>query len=147
MASVSRSDVMRAVRSRGTKPEQRVAELLRRLGVRFRRNVASLPGSPDFVVGVPATGATTPTAIFVHGCWWHGHDCARGARVPRANREYWVAKVARNRRRDRHVTRRLRALGYSVWIIWECRLKSGRLPGRIGGRLARIGPGRRGSLP
>ena len=62
-------------------------------------------------------------AIFVHGCFWHGHGCARGARVPKANREYWIAKVARNRARDARAEAALDALGWRVEVVWECELK------------------------
>lgn len=127
MTTPQRSRTMAAVKSRDTGPELRVASLLEDLGVAFRRDVADLPGRPDFVID----SALTPFVIFVHGCWWHGHDCPRGARVPKTSREYWLAKVGRNRRRDRRVTRELRAAGYSVWIVWECRLKRGGLPGRL----------------
>ncbi len=115
---------MRAVKSRDTGPELRLASLLRGAGIRYRRDVASLPGRPDFVV------RSARTVVFVHGCFWHGHDCPRGARAPKQNAEYWQAKIARNRRRDRRVSRQLRKLGYSVWTVWECRLKLG-LPKRL----------------
>lgn len=131
--SAARSRTMRAVKSRDTGPELRVAALLDELGVRYRRDAADLPGRPDFVID-PADGQ--PLALFVHGCWWHGHGCKRGARVPKSNRDYWLAKVARNRRRDRRVVRELRSAGYSVWIVWECRLKEQGLPGRLASRLA-----------
>ncbi len=144
--SAERSRTMRAVKSRDTKPELLVAALLDELGVAYRREVATLPGKPDFVI--PGRGRVTtgrgrvvekrgrqPLALFVHGCWWHAHDCPRGARTPKTNRAYWTAKITRNRRRDRRVTRELRELGYSVWTIWECRLKSRRLPSRLSTRL------------
>ncbi|QDU88609.1 Very short patch repair protein [Pirellulimonas nuda] len=120
---------MRAVKSRDTGPELRVAELLRSAGVRYRRDVARLPGRPDFVI------ASAKTVVFVHGCFWHGHHCPRGARVPKQNRKYWQEKVARNRRRDRRVARQLRAEGYSVWTVWECRLKHEGLSKRLLTRL------------
>jgi DNA mismatch endonuclease (patch repair protein) len=120
---------MRAVKGRDTGPELAVAAILKRLKLRARRNVASLPGSPDFVVARPRT------AIFVHGCFWHGHDCARGARVPKTNAAYWTAKIARNKARDRRTARALRALGYRVLTAWECRLKR---PSRVEKRLARL---------
>lgn len=116
---------MRAVKGRATTPERQAAALLRSVGAPFRKNVTKLPGSPDLVV----RGAKI--AIFVHGCWWHGHTCPRGARVPQHNRPYWVAKIARNRRRDRRAARQLRARGYSVWTLWECRLRQGVLPTRL----------------
>jgi len=130
--SAERSRTMRAVKSRDTKPELLVASLLEELGVVYRREVAELPGKPDFVV---EKRGRQPLAVFVHGCWWHAHDCPRGARTPKANLDYWTAKITRNRRRDRRVTGELRALGYSVWTIWECRLKSRHLPPRLVTRL------------
>lgn len=132
---LSRSEVMARVRSRDTRPELRVKALLSEAGVVFARDVADLSGRPDFVV-TPTKRRQPPLAVFVHGCWWHGHSCPRGARVPKTNRPYWLAKVARNRRRDRRVARELRALGYSVWVVWECRLREGSLPARLAGRLA-----------
>ncbi|QDV74873.1 DNA mismatch endonuclease Vsr [Botrimarina mediterranea] len=137
--SAERSRTMRAVKSRDTKPELLVAALLDELGVAYRREVAALPGKPDFVITgrgrVVEKRGRQPLALFVHGCWWHAHDCPRGARTPKTNRAYWTAKITRNRRRDRRVTRELRELGYSVWTIWECRLKSRRLPPRLTARL------------
>ena len=124
---------MRAVKSRDTGPELRVARLLRSAGVRYRRDVARLPGRPDFLL------VEADIALFVHGCFWHGHHCPRGARTPKNNRDYWLAKIARNRRRDRRVARQLRAEGYAVWTLWECGLKSGGLPGRLLGEVRRRG--------
>lgn len=115
---------MAAVKSRDTAPELAVARALRAAGVRYRRDVARLPGRPDFLL------VDADIALFVHGCFWHGHQCRRGARVPKNNREYWLAKVASNRRRDRRVSRELRDQGYAVWTLWECRLKRG-LPKRL----------------
>lgn len=115
---------MRAVKSRDTGPELLVAKLLRTAGIRYRRDVARLAGRPDFLL------TEARIALFVHGCFWHGHTCARGARVPKNNRDYWLAKIARNRRRDRRVARELRAAGYGVWTLWECQLKQG-LPTRL----------------
>lgn len=131
---------MAAVKSRDTKPELLVAALLDALGVAYRRDVAGLPGRPDFVV---TKRGRQPLAIFVHGCWWHAHGCPRGARTPQANADYWTAKISRNRRRDRRVTGELRALGYSVWTVWECRLKSRRLPPRLVTRLKEFLPRQR----
>lgn len=108
---------MRAVRSSNTGPERSVAALLKRLNLRARRNCAALPGSPDFVVN------KVKLAIFVHGCFWHGHTCYRGARAPKTNVAYWTAKIARNKTRDARARRALNAMGYRVMVIWECRLK------------------------
>jgi DNA mismatch endonuclease, patch repair protein len=112
-----RSAVMRRVKGRDTAPELRVRRLLWSLGVRYRLGRADLPGKPDIVL------PGRRLAIFVHGCFWHGHDCARGARIPKANRDYWVGKVSRNRTRDAAVRGALDAAGWRVETVWECELK------------------------
>jgi DNA mismatch endonuclease (patch repair protein) len=112
-----RSAVMRAVKGRGTSPELAVRRLVWSLGGRYRLNRADLPGKPDIVL------PGRRLAIFVHGCFWHGHDCARGARVPKANRDYWTAKVARNRARDLAARGALANAGWRVETVWECELK------------------------
>jgi len=116
-SSEKRSAVMRRVKGRDTTPEMTVRRALTKLGARYRLHRKDLPGNPDIVM------PGRRLAIFVHGCFWHGHDCARGARVPKANREYWVAKVGRNVARDARSTEALRALGWRVETIWECDLK------------------------
>ena len=121
-----RSAVMRAVKGKGTTPEMKVRRALTALGVRYRLHRKDLPGKPDIVL------PGRRLAIFVHGCFWHGHDCARGARVPKANRDYWVAKVARNRARDTASREALLALGWRVETIWECELRdAGALTARL----------------
>ena len=113
----TRSAVMRRVKGRDTTPELKVRRALTGLGARYRLHRADLPGKPD--IAMPGRRL----AIFVHGCFWHGHDCARGARVPKANRDYWVGKVERNRARDETSRAALAALGWRVETIWECDLK------------------------
>ena len=113
-----RSSVMRRVKASGTDPELAVRRLIWRLGGRYRLNREDLPGRPDIVL------AGRRLAIFVHGCFWHGHDCARGARIPKSNRDYWVAKVARNRTRDLAAREALAAAGWRVETVWECELKA-----------------------
>lgn len=115
--SAERSAIMRAVRSRDTAPELRVRRLAHGLGFRFRLGGRGLPGSPDLVF--PRLSA----CVFVHGCFWHGHHCARGARVPATNRAYWTAKIARNRARDAASLKALRALGWRTLSVWECETK------------------------
>lgn len=115
--AAKRSDVMRRVQAKGTTPELKVRRLLTRLGARYRLHRKDLPGSPDIVL------PGRRLAIFVHGCFWHGHDCARGARVPKANRDYWVAKVERNRARDARARAALTEAGWRVETIWECEMK------------------------
>jgi DNA mismatch endonuclease (patch repair protein) len=112
-----RSAVMRRVKGRDTAPELKVRKLLWRLGARYRLHREDLPGKPDIVL------AGRKLAIFVHGCFWHGHDCARGARVPKANHDYWLGKIARNRARDIEARARLEAMGWRVLVVWECGLK------------------------
>ncbi len=112
-----RSAVMRRVKSTDTSPEMTVRRLLTRMGVGYRLHRKDLPGKPDIVM------AGRKLAIFVHGCFWHGHDCARGARVPKANRPYWEAKVGRNRARDIEHRAALEAMGWRVVVLWECGLK------------------------
>jgi DNA mismatch endonuclease (patch repair protein) len=112
-----RSAVMRRVKGRDTTPELTVRRLLTALGVRYRLHRKDLPGKPDIVM------AGRRLAIFVHGCFWHGHDCARGARVPKANRDYWLGKVGRNRQRDGVSRAALEAAGWRVETIWECEMQ------------------------
>jgi DNA mismatch endonuclease (patch repair protein) len=112
-----RSAVMRRVKGKDTAPELRVRRLLTRMGLRYRLHRADLPGKPDIVM------PGRRLAIFVHGCFWHGHDCARGARIPKANRPYWEAKIGRNRSRDAVHRAALEAQGWRVLTLWECELK------------------------
>ena len=108
---------MRAVRGRDTRPEIAVRRLLHRLGYRFRLHRADLPGRPDLAFPV------RHKAVFVHGCFWHGHDCRRGARAPKQNADYWSAKIARNIARDAAAQAALAALGWDALVVWECRLR------------------------
>jgi DNA mismatch endonuclease (patch repair protein) len=112
-----RSAVMRRVKGRDTGPEKTVRRLLTALGARYRLHRKDLPGKPDIVM------PGRRLALFVHGCFWHGHDCARGARVPKQNRDYWLGKVGRNRERDEASTAALVAAGWRVEVVWECELK------------------------
>ena len=112
-----RSAVMRRVKGKDTSPELKVRKALTALGARYRLHRKDLPGKPDVVL------PGRRLAIFVHGCFWHGHDCARGARVPKQNRDYWLGKVGRNLTRDAASCEALAALGWRVETIWECELK------------------------
>ena len=111
-----RSAIMRAVKSRGTAPERAVRAAVCALGYgrRYRLNGAHLPGKPDLIFG------TLNKAVFVHGCFWHGHDCKRGAREPKDNAAYWRAKIDRNRARDASSLKALRHAGWSALVVWEC---------------------------
>lgn len=108
---------MRAVKSTDTSPELAVRKLVHAIRPGYRLHRKDIPGKPD----IAFVGAKH--AIFVHGCFWHGHDCARGARVPKQNRDYWLAKIARNVERDRANLAKLEASGWRSLVIWECALK------------------------
>ena len=113
-----RSAVMRRVKGRDTSPEIAVRKILRAAGIGYRLGGRGLPGKPDIVM------QGRRTVVFVHGCFWHGHDCARGARKPKANADYWTAKLARNVARDRQVVAKLTNDGWRVITVWECDLKA-----------------------
>jgi len=115
--SPERSATMRAVKSRDTGPELAVRKILRSLAPGYRLNRADLPGKPDIVY------AGRRLAIFVHGCFWHGHGCPRGARMPKDNADYWRGKIARNRARDAATLAALAAMGWRALTIYECALK------------------------
>ncbi len=112
-----RSEVMASVKRSRTGPEEKVAKILRKLKIKHRRNVKSLPGSPDFVV------KSAETVIFVHGCFWHGHSNCKLARRPKTNRKFWEQKVVDNKRRDHRKERLLREQGWHVMTVWQCRLR------------------------
>lgn len=114
--AAKRSAVMRAVKSSDTAPERAVRAAARAAGYarRYRLGGGGLPGKPDLVFGAMRK------AVFVHGCFWHGHHCKRGARKPKDNAAYWEGKIARNRTRDAAVRKALRAEGWSVLTVWEC---------------------------
>jgi DNA mismatch endonuclease (patch repair protein) len=112
-----RSAVMRLVPSKGSSAELKVRKALTALGVRYRLHRKDLPGSPDIVM------PGRKLALFVHGCFWHGHDCRRGARPPKTNADYWSAKIGRNRARDARVQAELHASGWRPDVLWECQLK------------------------
>ena len=108
-------------RAKNTGPEMLLRHLLWRFGFRYRLNAKDLPGSPDMVL------PKYRTAIFVHGCFWHGHKDCKYYTIPKTNTDFWVAKVERNKERDQEVWRKLEAKGWYVIIVWECQLKKGML--------------------
>jgi len=108
---------MRAVKGRDTIPELLVRSAAHRMGYRFRLHRRDLPGSPDLVF------PGLRKVVFVHGCFWHGHSCPRGARIPKSNRDYWIEKVRRNKLRDKGAKAKLKADGWDVLVLWECRIK------------------------
>ena len=111
-----RSRLMARIGSRNTLPELRVRSLLHRLGYRFRLHRRDLPGTPDIVL--PRFGK----AIFVHGCFWHGHVCKVG-KMPKSRKDYWGPKLIANRERDARKRRQLTAHGWRSLVVWECETK------------------------
>jgi DNA mismatch endonuclease, patch repair protein len=114
-----RSWLMSRVKGRDTKPELIVRRTLHRFGYRFRLHASGLPGTPDLVF------PSRRKAIFVHGCYWHGHTCKYGRAQSKTNRAFWGAKLHSNRLRDSRAARLLRAQGWQVLVIWECAIKRG----------------------
>lgn len=119
LSRVARSHAMRQVHSRNTSPEIAVRKMLRGLGLAgYRVHRRDLPGNPDIAwIG-------KRRALFVHGCFWHGHRCKRGGRLPATNQAYWSAKILRNRTRDALARASLRKAGWDVVVIWECELRN-----------------------
>ena len=120
-----RHKAMAAIHSASTKPELKLRLVLWHLGFRYRVNCKRLPGSPDIVL------PKYRTAIFIHGCFWHGHKGCKYYTVPKTNTDFWIAKVARNQERDQEVWRQLEAKGWEVIIVWECELKKTRFEDTI----------------
>lgn len=117
VTSPARSSLMKKVRQKRTSLEDRVALLLRQAGARYRRNSLKLPGSPDF------SNQSRGWAVQVHGCFWHGHENCRLAKVPAANHEMWIDKLRSNRNRDRRKLRELKAKNLRVLTVWQCQLQ------------------------
>jgi DNA mismatch endonuclease, patch repair protein len=113
----ARSRTMRAVKSKNTSPELLVRRLVSAQGYRYRLHCNNLPGCPDLVF------SGRRKVVFIHGCWWHGHNCVRGARIPKTNVDYWIKKVCRNRARDIASQKQLLADGWRVITVWECELR------------------------
>lgn len=109
---------MATIRGKDTRPEMVVRRLAHGLGYRYRIHRKGLPGSPDLAF------PSRHKVIFVHGCFWHRHDCAWGRKAPRVRLGYWLPKLARNQVRDRANREELELLGWSVLVLWECELNS-----------------------
>jgi DNA mismatch endonuclease, patch repair protein len=120
---------MSRVRQRGTDSELAVASILRRIGVPYRLNVSSLPGSPDFA------NRKRKLAAFVNGCFWHHHRACKRATIPKTNEHFWRQKFSANRARDARSIRALRRDGFRVILIWECETES---EGQLTERLQRL---------
>ena len=113
-----RTRIMSAVPQRDSAPEMVVRRLIHAMGYRYRLNVRALPGSPDIVL------PRLHKAVFVHGCFWHGHSCRRGRR-PSSNVDFWQQKIERNMERDQRAVADLEAAGWTVKTIWQCSLDEG----------------------
>jgi DNA mismatch endonuclease (patch repair protein) len=111
-----RSENMRRIRSKGMKPELIVRTLVHRMGYRYRLHSEDLPGKPDLVF------RTLKRVIEVRGCFWHQHRGCIAAHTPKSRLNYWLPKLARNKQRDITNSRRLRALGWRVLVVWECEI-------------------------
>jgi DNA mismatch endonuclease (patch repair protein) len=127
-----RSELMSRIRGGNTRPELVVRSMLHRMGYRFTVNGPlnrNLPGRPDLVL------PRYRTVVFVHGCFWHGHEDCRDFRLPATRREWWTAKIEGNRARDARVEAALRAMGWHVITIWACALKTAKSRAWLEGRL------------
>ena len=109
---------MATVKNRNTKPEIQVRKALFSRGFRYRINDKSFPGSPDIVL------PKYHTAIFVHGCYWHGHTNCKKAINPSTNKKFWNAKIEKNRLRDQKAQQVLLQMGWKVIVLWECELRN-----------------------
>lgn len=114
--SATRSRMMSGIRARNTKPEILIRSLLHRQGFRFRLHARELPGKPDIVL------SRFHAVIFVHGCFWHGHDCPF-FKWPSTRPEFWRDKIGRNQENDRRAMAALRTSGWRIGVVWECALR------------------------
>lgn len=117
VSEAARSYIMSKIRSRDTKPEMLVRRFLFFKGYRYRLHSKKLPGSPDIVL------SKYRTVIFVHGCFWHGHEDCRYFVIPKTRTEWWQKKISTNIARDHSNYIKLLEEGWKVIIIWECELK------------------------
>jgi DNA mismatch endonuclease (patch repair protein) len=113
-----RRKTMQAVKGKDTKPELAVRRALYALGYRYRLHRKDLPGKPDIVF------PGRKKIVFVHGCFWHGHSCKRGNRMPKTNQDYWKPKLERNKTRDKDHLKKLRQQGWEVLTVWECEVSA-----------------------
>lgn len=125
ISTTIRSQIMSQIKGKNTKPEMRVRRLVHSLGYRYRLHRRDLPGNPDLVF------PRRQKVIFVHGCFWHQHDCPRGTR-PTSNQEFWNSKLDKNIQRDMDNISMLTTLGWAVLVVWQCETKNlEQLGGRI----------------
>ncbi len=120
LTTAQRKKNMTRIRSTNTKPEEIVGKYLFSRGLRYRKNVRSLPGSPDLVF------PKYKTVVFVNGCFWHQHEGCKYSVMPKSNLAYWGGKLERNVQRDILVREQLEKLGWRILTVWECELKKGK---------------------
>jgi len=113
-----RSDIMSKISGKETKPEILVRKYLFSKGFRYRKNAKDLPGKPDIVL------PKYKTIIFIHGCFWHGHEGCKKSALPTTNIEFWKGKIAKNIERDKLNISNLHNKGWKVIIVWQCELKN-----------------------
>lgn len=117
VSKATRSSMMSAVKGKDTKPERMVRSAVHRAGFRYALHKKDLPGRPDLAL------TKYRIAVFVHGCFWHGHDCPRGRR-PTSNTQFWDKKLSDNISRDQRHRKELSSQGWRVITIWECQIES-----------------------
>lgn len=110
-----RSAIMALIRGKHTKPEVALKKLLRADGIRYRSHYSGLPGTPDIILPI------SKVAVFINGCFWHGHKGCRRSKLPTTNIDFWTVKIAKNVKRDLAAARKLRAMGWQVRVYWTCR--------------------------
>lgn len=127
-----RSERMSRIKSSHTRPEVTLRKVLHGLGLRYRLNGANLPGKPDLIF------PRFKTVVFVHGCFWHRHSNCNIATTPKSNTDFWVDKFSKNVARDERATSLLTALGWRVFVVWECEVSSIKRANAIGVQLAAL---------
>jgi DNA mismatch endonuclease (patch repair protein) len=113
-----RSEIMSKIRATETKPERIVRKFLFANGFRYRKNVKSLPGKPDIVL------SKYKTAIFINGCFWHGHKNCKAATLPQTRKKFWNDKITENKKRDAKNYKDLTKSGWKVITVWQCQIKN-----------------------
>ncbi len=118
VSSEKRSLMMSGIKEKDTQPEIAVRKFLHANGFRFRLHRKDLPGKPDIVL------PKINTCIFVHGCFWHRHNCKKGRHLPKSNVDFWKAKLEKNKTRDQKNKQALMKLGWNVLVVWECHINN-----------------------
>jgi DNA mismatch endonuclease (patch repair protein) len=124
-----RSYCMSRIRSKNTAPEKRIRKFLTNYGLKYRLNVSKLPGKPDVVI------SRIKKVIFINGCFWHQHKNCKKQSMPKSNQQYWIKKLNRNVQKQKEDIKKLKKLGWSPYLIWECQTKNERF---INQRLRKI---------